>query len=168
MADNTLPKDNNSMDPVESDPLGDLLDADDLDEFADLDEELDEPGAAATPRPYFFPEYLTINLLPYDLRKAFEALINPLYEQYVLNAPDALERSTGASLAYLMMLEVAQQTAMGNQVLSALRGGRAPDASELAGLMRTLQAKERLGKHLMRCQEFRMRWACDQSEISES
>jgi len=64
-------------------------------------------------RPYFFPADIDFATLPEEVKLAVETLIEPLYQQLVLEAEDPLERAAGSSLVCLMVLELLDQFELG-------------------------------------------------------
>ena len=63
-------------------------------------------------RPYFIPSTVSYDNLPADLQTALISLVGPIYDQHVVQARSPLERSAGASLAFLLTLEVLDQFAL--------------------------------------------------------
>ena len=68
-------------------------------------------GAETGPvvRPYFLPESVAFEELPESVRVAMVAIVVPTYEELVLGASTALERSAGVTLTFLLALEVVDQ-----------------------------------------------------------
>lgn len=69
--------------------------------------------AAALPRPadqpYWVPAGDEYDHLPNDLKQAVVQVINPVYEQLVLQAAPGLAQSTGLTIVHLMWLETLEQ-----------------------------------------------------------
>jgi hypothetical protein len=76
-----------------------------------------EPKTTAPkPRPYFLPPGVDLDSLPDAVRLAFDAIIQPSYEELVLAAGTSLERTAGVSLLFLLCLEVLQQFELAHQL----------------------------------------------------
>ena len=66
--------------------------------------------ADAAARPSWLPIGDRWNDLPEAVRQAVPRVILPAYRQFVLDAPDELQRSIGLSLVHLLWLEVCDQS----------------------------------------------------------
>ncbi len=67
-------------------------------------------------RPYFMPENVNYDLLPVSVKIALETIVEPAYSELVLSAPNALERSMGASFVFLLAEEVLNHFEIGRQM----------------------------------------------------
>jgi hypothetical protein len=71
------------------------------------------PGDPSAPRDLNLPPWLPtgkrLAKLPPVVREAIPRVIIPAYRQFVLDVPNETERSTGATLVYLMWLELCSQ-----------------------------------------------------------
>ncbi len=65
--------------------------------------------ASARPRPYFLPETIDFEALPDAVKTAIDTIIQPAYEELVLAAVGALERSAGATIVFLLTEELFDQ-----------------------------------------------------------
>src|SRR3954470_10355727 len=72
-------------------------------------------------RPFFLGSGLDLETLPPDLKAAIEQIVVPIYERYVLRANGPLEAVTGASLTFLMALEVLSQYSIGQETFGCLK-----------------------------------------------
>jgi hypothetical protein len=85
---------------------------------------------------------------------AITEIVNPAYQELVLGAGDALERSAGATHVHLLWLELLHQLALGNQLENLLRSnhGFAAQADRIAQHLRLAAAKQQAGSFLLRIQ----------------
>jgi hypothetical protein len=65
------------------------------------------------PRPYFLPAELPWDDLPENVQTALATIVAPAYHELVMKAANALERSAGASLVFLLTEEVIEQFEIG-------------------------------------------------------
>jgi hypothetical protein len=99
-------------------------------------------------------------MLPRPLQAALVELIGPLYEELVLAAPDALERSTGLTLTHLLWLEILEQYDLGRDysVVSGVLGTASPDRGPMIDQhLRLLEAKLRASHFLVQAREWAAR-----------
>jgi hypothetical protein len=108
----------------------------------ETDESFSETEALPCPQldpdlPYWLPSGDSWNELPREIRDAIPRVLSPAYRQFVLDAPNQLERSLGLTLVHLLWLEVCDHVRMALAVA---------DPSSLAA---TLANPDRLiGRHL--------------------
>jgi hypothetical protein len=69
-----------------------------------------------TIRPYFLPEGVDFDSLPRSVQAAFTTIVDPAYSELVLAAPNALERSMGATFVFLLAEEVLNHFEIGRQM----------------------------------------------------
>jgi hypothetical protein len=106
-----------------------------------------------TVRPYFLPEAVDFNALPASIQAAFTTIINPAYRELVLAAPNALERSMGASFVFLLAEEVLNHFEIGKQMdLAQTQNATDGDARQkaLGRYLKLLGAKNAALNALMR------------------
>lgn len=111
-----------------------------------------------TPEPYeplWLPPGVNFSRLPKSVQDGVREMIDPLYQEYVRNAPGLLERTTGLSLVNLAWLELLDQAK-----LAASGSDPHPDAVEYyhKGLdrhLRLINSKERVCKFLLIMEEFK-------------
>jgi hypothetical protein len=116
-----------------------------------------KPGGERT-RPYYLPETVDFHTLPEAVQLALEAIVEPAYEELVLGAASALERSAGVSVTFLLAMEVLDQIEFGHQ-LNLSGAPRDGDPSErqllIARHLRVVGAKQQAARFLLRIQEMR-------------
>lgn len=75
-------------------------------------------------RPYFIAEGVDFATLPESVKVAFGTIVEPAYQELVLSATSALERSLGASFVFLLAEEVLNHFEIGREMdLSQTRVG---------------------------------------------
>lgn len=67
-------------------------------------------------RPYFVPTDVDFEALPDAIKIAFQAIVQPAYDELVLSAPNALERAMGTSFVFLLAEEVLNHFEIGRQM----------------------------------------------------
>lgn len=67
-------------------------------------------------RPYFIPEGTDFDTLPESVRLAFRTIVEPVYQELVLGAPNPLERAQGATFVFLLAEEVLSHFELGRQM----------------------------------------------------
>lgn len=109
-------------------------------------------------RPYFLPPDLDLETLPAGVRAALEAIVQPAYEELVVQAPTALDRSAGMSLVFLQVQELIEQFERGRQMTLGLQGrdsgGESRD-EDLQRYLRVIGAKDRAANFILRVRQFR-------------
>ena len=121
--------------------------------------------APAEPRPNGAPPWtphgVDLNLVPTEVREAIAELIQPVYEQYVLRATDALEKSLGASIAHLLWLEVLDQFDIRREYIKfdAVMDMTMNRPAMIERHLRLLGSKLQMGYFLIRIKELRTRLA---------
>lgn len=95
------------------------------------------------------------------MQRAIADLIEPIYRQLVLDAPDALEKSIGISITHLLWLEIISQFDLKRDYtqVEAVLGISMNRDSMIAQQLRLIDSKVRAGYYLMRIHEFRRRLA---------
>jgi hypothetical protein len=102
------------------------------------------------------PPGIAFEMLARPLQAALVELVGPLYEELVLAAPDALERSTGLTLTHLLWLEILEQYELGcdYSVVSGVLGTASPDRGPMIDQhLRLLEAKLRASHFLVQARE---------------
>ncbi len=110
-------------------------------------------------RPYWVPDGVSFESLDPALRRAYAAVIEPLYDEYVLKAEDALERAAGITLVHLTWLELRGQVDLEKE-LSRLGRNPEPESRDnlIARHVRLAMAKLKAGGFLCRLQAFRQKY----------
>jgi hypothetical protein len=98
----------------------------------------EHPAPAPIPRPSFIPASVDYDALPDDVRRALVNIVGPAYQDLVERALTARERSTAATLVFLLTMEVLDQFAL----------ARATDFSTLAGAEAAHQRDKLIESHL--------------------
>lgn len=110
-------------------------------------------------RPFWVPASVDWGTLPSELRAAITALVHPAYQELVLGASDALERSTGLTIVHLLWLEVLQQLELGQDPLP----GPSPESEDrqmaIDRHLRLVRGKLAATGLFHRLREFRAKWA---------
>jgi hypothetical protein len=111
--------------------------------------------------PVWSPQGADLDLVPPEIRQAITELIQPLYEQYVLHAKDALEKSLGASMAHLLWLEVLDQFDIRREYIQfdAVINMTMNRPAMIERHLRLLGSKLQIGYFLLRVKELRTRLA---------
>lgn len=116
------------------------------------------PVNAQTPRPYFIPAGLDFEALPPAVQLAAAELVQPAYDELVLQATGALERAAGSSFVCLMFFELLEQCELGRQVADQIEQGApnpSPREEDFQRHLRLIGAKGKAGEFLLRLRQFR-------------
>lgn len=107
-------------------------------------------------RPYFVPDGVEWDALPPGLRVALEALVAPAYQELVVDARNALERSAGSSLTFLLVQEILEQFSITADVdLTAVQKNFPARRQEMDPHLRLLNAKQKIANFIQRMAEVR-------------
>lgn len=114
-------------------------------------------------RPLFIPPGVDWEALPEELQQAISALVNPAYQNLVLEARSGLEQSTGLTLVHLLWLEILDQIQLGQLLLAADSADSADCGAEsraraIAQHLKLVQAKLKAGSFVLRLEEFEQKW----------
>ncbi|MBN2580559.1 MAG: hypothetical protein JXB10_16360 [Pirellulales bacterium] len=127
-----------------------------------------QPALADGPRdpkqPLWAPEGRDLDFVPIEIQQAADEIIKPIYEQFVVNAPEGLEKSLGLTLCHLLWLEVLDQFDLKREYtrLDAVLGLGKNRESIIAQHIRLIDSKVRIGYFLVRLRELRKRLAAYQ------
>jgi hypothetical protein len=111
--------------------------------------------------PLWAPGGVDLKIVPSEVQQAARQLIQPLYNQFVLNSSDPLEKSLGVTISHLLWLEILEQFDMKreytqvNAVLN-LPGDR---HETIDRHLRLIDSKLRVGYFLTRIREQQKRLA---------
>ena len=115
-------------------------------------------AASEHQRPYYVPAEIDFDDLPEAVMLAFEVIVEPAYKELVLGAVTALERSAGASLTFLLAVEILDQFELGHR-LNLTGAAVGNDSAEREVMMtrhlRVISAKQQTARFLFRIQELR-------------
>jgi hypothetical protein len=108
-------------------------------------------------RPFWVPTGVKFDALPRALQAAIAEVLNPLYEQTVLEAPTALERAAALTHVHLQWLELLEQYDLGRAMAPLVAKGESTSTHRegIARHLRLAGAKERSGKFLLQVQGFK-------------
>jgi hypothetical protein len=124
----------------------------------------DQAGAGAKsvnpnphPKPYFLPAGFPFDAYPRPLQLAILEVVQPCYVELVAGTANALERQAGATLTFMLLVEVIEQYQMGKLVAEVATGKpRSKDYDkQLQRLLRIVKSKEHVQKFLARLQAVR-------------
>jgi hypothetical protein len=110
--------------------------------------------ATAAAQPLWLPSGVTFESLPAPVQQAVLAIVNPVYEQQVLEADDALERGQGLSYCTLLFLEIMSTHGMMARAKD-IGWDRVPGSKGLAALVNVSIQKNRVAHFLLALQKFR-------------
>lgn len=109
-------------------------------------------------RPYFVPAEIEFDTLPLPVQAAFATLVQPSYDELVVSAKTALERSAGVTLVFLLTLEILDQFELGH----GLNLSGSPDDAAAAqrekvmqGHLRLITAKQKVANFVMKIRTIR-------------
>lgn len=121
---------------------------------------MEEKPAPEKPRPYYLPTDIEFENLPEPVRRAYDAIVTPTYTELVLGAANALERSAGMSLTFLLSLELLHQFELGTKLHSV----ESPDGATagqrdkaIARYLKIFGAKQQATNFLARTKQLRNR-----------
>jgi hypothetical protein len=116
--------------------------------------------------PLWAPDGVDLEVVPPKIQQAVSELIQPIYEQFVINASDGLEKSLGITITHLLWLEILEQFDIKReyvQVEAVLNiSHNRPEMIDRH--LRLIDSKLRIGYFLVRIKELRSRLA-DQAQL---
>lgn len=74
------------------------------------------PTETTSIRPYFLASSVDFEQLPESVKAVFDSIIEPLYRELVIEAPNALERAGGATFVFWLTEETLRQIAVGGSM----------------------------------------------------
>jgi len=104
-------------------------------------------------RPYFLPETFDLEAQPAAFQAAFDAIIEPAYQQLVVAPLDALERAAGTTIVFMLVEELIDQLELGLQfdlASGATCGDRGAREKAINRHLRTVSAKQTAINALLR------------------
>jgi hypothetical protein len=107
-------------------------------------------------RPLWIPPGLKIDTLAPGLQFAIKEIINPVYDELVLSAPNAFERSIGLSYVHLAWLELIEQIEFGRALELDLPKGRGTEGHQdrIGRYLHVVTTKDKVAKFLLEVQKF--------------
>jgi len=109
--------------------------------------------------PLWAPDGVDLEVVPPEIKQAIAELVQPIYEQFVVNASDALEKSIGITISHLLWLEILEQLDIKReyiQIEAVLNiSHNRPEMIERH--LRLIDSKLRIGYFLLRIKELQNR-----------
>ena len=121
--------------------------------------ETHEPATADPSLPFWMPDGETLQTLPAGGPQALAEIVQPVYRQHVLQAGDPLEKALGLTLVHVLWLEVLEQLERKRKFAEIEAPLRLPGDNwdAITRDLHVLDAKVRLGKFLLRLEQYRNR-----------
>ena len=116
------------------------------------------PENKSPTRIHFLPANVPYEALPAETQTALSTIVAPLYDEVVLRAESALERSAGVTLTHLVTLEILEQVQLGKTIDFFGDGDKDTEAARDKRIdrhLRLLGAKSNFSQFLLRLQQFR-------------
>jgi hypothetical protein len=111
---------------------------------------MDASSVPEGPRPYWWPPDLDLDSMPADFRLAVREFLTPLYKALVVEVSDPLERAAGATIVFLMGVELREQFEMGRLVPDFSQPVSTRYKETLNRLLRVVEAKQQVLNFLRR------------------
>lgn len=108
-------------------------------------------------RPFFLSADVNYDRLPESFKSAFTAVIEPLYQELVIEAPNALERAGGSAFVFWLTEEVLRQLTAGHGMdlsLSQTEEQRERQEQAVERCCRVGAAKDKALSALIRLRKF--------------
>jgi hypothetical protein len=108
------------------------------------------------PRPLWIPPGLDFEALAPALQRGICEVVSPAYDELVLQAQTAIERSSGLTYVHLLWLELVEQIDLGRDMGRTLPQGEGTNAHQekLQRHMRLISQKDKVGKFLLEVERF--------------
>jgi hypothetical protein len=113
---------------------------------------------ASRARPYFIPRGLALSQIPDEIQKGLFEIVQPCYEELVLGAATSLERQAGATLTFLLFLEILEQFDLGRLAENLGRPGGIGDNrdKQIDRYLRVVKSKQQVANFLSRLQDAKL------------
>lgn len=114
------------------------------------------PAEASAPGPFWAPRGADLQHMRPEVKEALVEAIQPLYQQFVLDAPGGMERWIGRTMVHLAWLESLQQLDESDQYINidSVLGLRADVADHLDRCMRLGISKVKMARFLVQLRQF--------------
>jgi hypothetical protein len=127
-------------------------------EPSSADQEATERSRAkvgASARPYFIPPGISLADIPKEMQKGLFEIVQPCYEELVLGASTSLERQAGASLTFMLFLELLEQYDLGRLAENLRRSGGIGDSrdKQIDRYLRLVKSKQHVANFIARLQD---------------
>ena len=116
------------------------------------------PEKNSPTRIHFLPANVPFESLPSETQTALSTIVAPLYDEVVVRAESALERSAGLTLVHLVTLEVLEQIKLGTMIDFCDDSDKDSEVARDKRIdrhLRLLGAKNNYSQFLLRLQQFR-------------
>jgi hypothetical protein len=127
------------------------------------------PFASTHPQsiPLWAPDGADLKVVPPEIRQAIAQLIQPIYEQFVLNASDGLEKSLGITITHLLWLEILEQLDIKREYvqIEAVLHITHNRPEMIDRHLHLLDSKLRFGYFLVRIKELQQRLAAVKTQL---
>jgi len=117
--------------------------------------------------PIWAPDGVDLKVVPPEIRQAIAQLIQPIYEQFVVNASDGLEKSLGITITHLLWLEILEQLDIKREYvqIEAVLHITHNRPEMIDRHLRLLDSKLRFGYFLLRIKELQQRLAAVKTQL---
>jgi hypothetical protein len=111
----------------------------------------------AAPTPVWAPDGVDLKFVPDEVRRAVADVVQPAYEQLVLDVDDPLEKTIGVTVSHLLWLEILQQADLKREYtkITAVLGLSDDHHAAIDQHLRIIDAKVKLGYLLARLRDQR-------------
>ena len=100
-------------------------------------------------RPYFLSPELDWASLPSSVQSVIASLIEPAYQELVLNAATAFERLAGSAVVFLATVEIVEQLVIGRELIDSAGDLVPPGADAMIRALRVRSAREKADRLLL-------------------
>jgi hypothetical protein len=111
--------------------------------------------------PIWAPDAADLDVVPPEVQQAITDLLQPFYEQYVVNASDGMEKSLGITVVHLLWLELLEQFDIRNEYITieAVLHTTHDRPEMIDRHLRLIDSKLRVGYFLLRLKELKQQLA---------
>jgi hypothetical protein len=117
--------------------------------------------------PIWAPDGVDLKVVPPEVRQAIAELIQPFYEQFVLNASEGLEKSLGITLTHILWLEILEQLEIKLEYIQieAVLNITHNRPQMIDRHLKLIGSKRRFGYFLLRIKELQKRLAASKAQL---